>query len=84
MNKIFSNFSTRKISKHIYSNNTNYDDLISVLIPCRNASEYIESAVTSISNQTYTNLEILILENNSNDTTLDKAYSLADLDKDDL
>lgn len=43
--------------------------LISVLIPAYNVEEYIEEAVASILNQTYTNLEIIIIDDCSADST---------------
>ena len=36
----------------------NFAPLVSVIIPCYNAKRFVESAVRSIMEQTYTNLEI--------------------------
>jgi len=44
-------------------------DKISVLIPCYNAGKYIREAVDSILNQTYKNLEILLIDDGSKDDT---------------
>ena len=41
--------------------------LVSVIIPCYNAEKFIEKSVRSILNQTYTNLEILIIDDASED-----------------
>ena len=43
--------------------------LISVLIPVFNVEEYIEEALTSICQQTYSNLEIIIVDDCSTDST---------------
>ncbi|MDN3583741.1 glycosyltransferase family 2 protein [Mucilaginibacter flavus] len=44
--------------------------LVSVIIPCYNAERYVEFSVRSIMNQTYKNLEILCINDGSNDSTL--------------
>jgi glycosyltransferase involved in cell wall biosynthesis len=44
--------------------------LITVILPCYNASEYLHEALTSIVNQTYTNLEILCIDDGSTDDTV--------------
>ena len=43
--------------------------LVSVLIPCYNCEEYVEEAVMSIIKQTYSNLEILVIDDGSTDNT---------------
>ena len=43
--------------------------LVSVLIPCYNCEEYVEEAVMSIVKQTYSNLEILVIDDGSTDNT---------------
>lgn len=44
--------------------------LVSVIIPCYNAQKFVEKAVRSIMEQTYTNLEILCCDDCSTDKTL--------------
>lgn len=43
--------------------------LISVIIPAHNNASTIETAITSIANQTYTNIEIIVVNDNSTDGT---------------
>jgi len=43
--------------------------LISVIIPCYNAEEFVDLAVRSIMKQTYSNLEIIVLDDCSTDRT---------------
>ena len=45
------------------------EPLVSVLIPCYNVEEYIEESMNSIINQTYTNLEIIAINDCSKDRT---------------
>lgn len=44
-------------------------ELISVIIPAHNVEKYIRKCVDSILEQTYKNIEIIIIEDNSNDNT---------------
>lgn len=53
---------------------------VSIITPTYNSSSYIESAVTSIINQTYTNWELLIVDDCSSDKTLTIASEFAKLD----
>jgi glycosyltransferase involved in cell wall biosynthesis len=46
------------------------EELISVLIPCYNTEKYLAKCLDSVVNQTYTNLEILILNDGSTDNSL--------------
>jgi len=43
--------------------------LISVIIPCYNDAQYIEQAVQSALNQTYSNIEVIIVDDGSNAET---------------
>lgn len=43
---------------------------VSVIIPCYNCERYIEETINSIFNQSYKEIEIICVDNNSNDSTL--------------
>ncbi|MBA3284178.1 MAG: glycosyltransferase family 2 protein [Nitrosopumilus sp.] len=43
--------------------------MISVIIPCYNSEDYVSRAIDSVLNQTYKNYEIILVDNNSTDTT---------------
>lgn len=44
--------------------------LVSVIIPCYNVEDYVERAVASILDQTYSNLQVLLVDDASTDGTL--------------
>lgn len=53
---------------------------ISVIIPAYNAEKYIERTLESIIRQTYTNLEIIIVDDGSTDNTLALCKKLSETD----
>lgn len=55
----------------------NNSPLVSVIIPVYNAERFVESAVRSIMNQTYTNLEILVTDDCSTDGSFEILQRLA-------
>lgn len=57
-----------------------YNPLISVLFPTYNVGEYLEEAIKSILNQTYQNLEIIIVDDCSTDNTLEIIKYFAKID----
>ncbi len=50
--------------------------LITVIIPCYNVKNYIEKCIESIENQTYKNIEIIAVDDCSNDGTLETLKTL--------
>lgn len=46
------------------------DKKISIIIPCYNVEMYVQQCMTSVVNQTYTNTEIIIVNDGSTDNTL--------------
>lgn len=50
-----------------------FGPLVSVIIPTKNSGNTIELSLKSLSNQTYKNIEIIIVDNNSTDRTLELA-----------
>lgn len=54
--------------------------LISVIVPIYNAQKYLERCVQSLLNQTYSNLEILLIDDGSTDTSLDLCRKLEQAD----
>ncbi|GAB4530274.1 MAG: hypothetical protein Tsb0014_12810 [Pleurocapsa sp.] len=51
---------------------------VSVIIPAYNSAEYISKAIESVLNQTYCNLEIIIVDDASTDATLEIIKSFQD------
>jgi len=52
--------------------------LVSVIMPVFNAQEYVHQAIQSLLNQTYTNFELLLLDDGSTDNSLAIAKSFDD------
>lgn len=57
------------------------DALISVIVPVYKVEQYLEKCVNSISVQTYSNLEIILVDDGSPDKCGDICDSLAKKDK---
>lgn len=50
----------------------NVDDLISVVIPAYNHEQYVQEAIQSVIDQTYFNIELIIINDGSSDKTWEK------------
>ena len=59
------------------SSNSNLD-LVSVVIPMYNASDFIEKTISSVLNQTYPCLEIIVVDNCSTDNSVDLVKEFKD------
>lgn len=55
----------------------NSEILISIIVPVYNVDKYIKKCVNSITNQTYSNLEIILVDDGSKDTSGDICDELA-------
>ena len=55
-------------------------ELVSVIMPVHNAGKYLEEAIRSVMSQTYSNWELLVVNDNSTDNSIDIANSLASED----
>ena len=46
--------------------------LVSVIVPCYNHQEYIGDCISSILEQTYSNIELIIIDDGSKDLSVEK------------
>ena len=53
--------------------------MVSVVVPTFNSERYLESCLKSVKRQSYSNIEIIVVDNYSADTTLKIAEKYADL-----
>ena len=56
------------------------DDLVSVIVTVYNSEKYISNAIKSIIDQTYKNLEIIVVDDGSEDASLDICYKYEEVD----
>ena len=54
--------------------------LVSIIVPVYNVENYVERCLLSLLNQTYKNLEILIVNDCSTDSSLEICKSIAERD----
>jgi len=74
-------FSNRKVMEKLKKNVPLTEwPLVSIAIPARNEEHCIEACVSSLVGQSYENIEILILDDNSTDNTASEVHKLQERD----
>ena len=68
----------RKLKKQPIVINENYKPFVSIMIPAHNEESVIAYTVENIRNLTYKNIEIILIDDRSEDNTLEVIKSLAD------
>ncbi len=58
-------------------NNTN-TPLVSVIVPTYNSAKFLEACLMSIKKQSYANVELIVVDNNSTDNTTEIARKFTD------
>ena len=57
------------------------DDKVSIIVPIYNVVDYLEKCINSITSQTYSNLEIILVNDGSTDNSAEICERIASLDK---
>ena len=60
---------------------SNKDILVSIVVPVYNAKDYLEACLDSVINQSYKNLEIILIDDGSSDSSSDILDSYASVDE---
>lgn len=53
---------------------------VSILIPCYNSESFVEETLRCCLNQTYSNIEIILVDDGSSDNSLDVVKKYTDLE----
>lgn len=56
------------------------EDIISIIIPVYNAESFLSRCINSLINQTYKNLEIILVDDGSTDSSLQLCYEFSTKD----
>jgi len=74
------NLFSRPVLRYLPRNNSSWKPLVSVLIPARNEAENIGRALYTITQQTYRNIEIIVLDDHSDDRTAEIVRKVANIE----
>ena len=55
--------------------------LVTIAIPCYNHEQYVQDSIQSVIDQSYSNIELIIIDDGSKDTTLLQIKEIAKEDK---
>jgi hypothetical protein len=68
------------LNQHIANDKSFQDSLVSIVVPCFNASAHIETTLRSLQHQSWQQLEIIVVDDASTDNSVELVQALADQD----
>ena len=57
----------------------NNQPLVSVVIPCYNHEQFVQDSIQSVIDQTYRNIELIIIDDGSKDGSVEKIQEMVDI-----
>ncbi|UYO73877.1 glycosyltransferase family 2 protein [Halomonas qinghailakensis] len=68
---------TEELKNQLVDEGVIFNDLVSIIMPARNCAKYIKETLLSLTNQSYENIEIIVVDDASDDSTAEEVLKLS-------